>query len=173
MTDKEIFKEELDRLKEETSIGLSEHDNGVEQGRIEVINSLYKTLHHMQEEPVSEDLEEAAHNYAWEKQERHIDFDGEEYLDYGVRYDAFKAGAQWQQNKQKHQYKSRPMYVGEHELLGNRDEQKPKWSKEDENIQKALVEYFDDSAPLSIDLVSAKYWLKSIKDRFISKNGIS
>ena len=56
MTDKEIFKAELDRLKEETSIGLSEHDNGVEQGRMEVINALYKTLDQMQDEPVSEDL---------------------------------------------------------------------------------------------------------------------
>lgn len=41
------------------------------------------------------DLDEAAHSYAWEKQEHHIDFDGDEYLDYGPRYDAFKAGAEW------------------------------------------------------------------------------
>ena len=41
------------------------------------------------------DLDEAAHSYAWEKQEHHIDFDGDEYLDYGPRYDAFKAGAKW------------------------------------------------------------------------------
>ena len=40
-------------------------------------------------------LDEAAHSYAWEKQEHHIDFDGDEYLDYGPRYDAFKAGAEW------------------------------------------------------------------------------
>lgn len=40
-------------------------------------------------------IDEAAHNYAWEKQEHHIDFDGDEYLDYGTRYDAFKAGAEW------------------------------------------------------------------------------
>lgn len=40
-------------------------------------------------------LDEAAHRYAWEKQEHHIDFDGDEYLDYGPRYDAFKAGAKW------------------------------------------------------------------------------
>ena len=41
------------------------------------------------------DLDVAAHRYAWEKQEHHIDFDGDEYLDYGPRYDAFKAGAKW------------------------------------------------------------------------------
>lgn len=40
-------------------------------------------------------LDEAAHSYAWKKQENHIDFDGDEYLDYGPRYDAFKAGAEW------------------------------------------------------------------------------
>ena len=40
-------------------------------------------------------IDEAAHSYAWEKQEHHIDFDGDEYLDYGPRYDAFEAGAEW------------------------------------------------------------------------------
>lgn len=50
-SDKEIFKAKLDRLKEETYIGLSEHDNGVEQGRMEVINALYGLLDSMQEEP--------------------------------------------------------------------------------------------------------------------------
>lgn len=44
---------------------------------------------------LSSDLDVAAHRYAWEKQEHHIDFDGDEYLDYGPRYDAFKAGAKW------------------------------------------------------------------------------
>lgn len=47
----------------------------------------------LDEEP--QGLDEAATEYAWEKQEHHIDFDGEEYLDYGPRYDAFKAGAKW------------------------------------------------------------------------------
>jgi len=49
-----------------------------------------------QERPsIPSNLDEAAHDYAWEKQEHHIDFDGEEYLDYGPKYDAFKAGAEW------------------------------------------------------------------------------
>ena len=52
-------------------------------------------------------LDDAAHDYAWEKQELHIDFDGEEYLDYGPKYDAFKAGAEWmaeriEEEKKKH-----------------------------------------------------------------------
>lgn len=43
---------------------------------------------------IPSDLDEAAHSYAWKKQEHHIDFDGDEYLDYGPRYSAFKAGAE-------------------------------------------------------------------------------
>jgi hypothetical protein len=54
MTDKiQKIREELERLKEETSIGLSEHENGVEQGRMEIINALSIFLDSMQEEPVS------------------------------------------------------------------------------------------------------------------------
>lgn len=53
------IREELARLKEETSIGLSEHENGIEQGRMEIIEALSIFLDSMQEEPVSEDLEEA------------------------------------------------------------------------------------------------------------------
>ena len=74
MTDREIFKAELDRLKEETYIGLSEHENGVKQGRMEVINSLYKTLHHMQEEPVSEDLENEIEKM-WAQESKYRDTD--------------------------------------------------------------------------------------------------
>ena len=51
MTDREEFKAELDRLKEETGIGLSEWENGVEHGRMEVINALYKKLDSMKKEP--------------------------------------------------------------------------------------------------------------------------
>ena len=64
MTDKvQKIREELARLKEETSIGLSEHENGVEQGRMEIINALSLFLDSMQKEPVSEDLEEEIDNY--------------------------------------------------------------------------------------------------------------
>lgn len=48
-----------------------------------------------EEESLGKTLDEAAHQYAWNKQEHHIDFDGDEYLDYGPRYDAFIAGAEW------------------------------------------------------------------------------
>ena len=52
MTDKvKKIREELARLKEETSIGLSEHENGVEQGRMEIINALSIFIDSMQEEP--------------------------------------------------------------------------------------------------------------------------
>lgn len=96
MTDKEIFKAELDRLKEETYIGLSEQDNGVEQGRMEVINSLYKTLHHMQEEPISDDLGETTNNYVLNVRKGYP-----RVMDKTDRYicNAFKAGANWQKQQ--------------------------------------------------------------------------
>ena len=58
MTDKEIFKVELDRLKEETTIGLYEWENGVEHGRMEVINALYKFLDSISEQQVWHDGKE-------------------------------------------------------------------------------------------------------------------
>ena len=98
LTDKEIFKAELDRLKQETSIGLSEWENGVEHGRMEIINSLYKTLDSMQENIdsinvrekmdvpnihiLSDGIEEAAKEYA-----------GHSSID---KAEGFLAGAKWQ-----------------------------------------------------------------------------
>lgn len=56
MTDKvQKIRKELARLKEETSIGLSEYDAGFENGRMEILNALSIFLDSMQEEPVSED----------------------------------------------------------------------------------------------------------------------
>lgn len=54
----------LERLKEETSIGLSEHDNGVEQGRMEIIEAIYDLLTSRlnEEEHVNEDLEREISN---------------------------------------------------------------------------------------------------------------
>lgn len=40
----ERIKKELERLREETSIGLTEHENGVEQGRMEIINAISNLL---------------------------------------------------------------------------------------------------------------------------------
>ena len=52
MTDKvQKIRKELLRLKEETSIGLSEHENGVEHGRMEILNALSIFLDSMQKEP--------------------------------------------------------------------------------------------------------------------------
>ena len=103
MTDKvQKIREELVRLKEETSIGLSEHENGVEQGRMEIINALSLFLDSMQEEPVSEDLEEASKewlrpqldksyaNYGDVKMMEFTRFDGYAMLD------AIEFGAKWQ-----------------------------------------------------------------------------
>lgn len=93
MTDKEkltAIKAEIERLKEETSIGLSEHENGVEQGRMEIIDAISILLDTLQEKPVIEELEEAAKRYATEGDE----ISGLYIIE--PEADAFKAGAKWQ-----------------------------------------------------------------------------
>lgn len=98
MTDKvQKIREELVRLKEETSIGLSEHENGVEQGRMEIINAISSLLDSMQEEPVSEELEAAARHYLYSN----ILYD-DVYVGNPTDKDCiemFKAGAQWKEQK--------------------------------------------------------------------------
>ena len=47
-------------------------------------------------EKIDKSLEEAATTYAWEHQEAHTNEVGEIEFDYGPRYSAFIAGAEWQ-----------------------------------------------------------------------------
>ena len=80
---------EIERVKEkEIGIGLNAYDMGEENGKAEMCNkflSLLDTLEvkEVQEEPASKDLEKAA----------------EEWDESLYRSDAFKAGAQWQKEK--------------------------------------------------------------------------
>ena len=60
-----------------------------------IVEAVHLSIEALSQPSLPSNLDEAAHSYAWEKQEHHIDFDGDEYLDYGPRYDAFKAGAEW------------------------------------------------------------------------------
>lgn len=78
------------------------------------------------EESPRKTLDEAAHSYAWEKQEHHIEFDGDEYFDYGPRYDAFKAGAKWQEEKDQEIIK----LAEDHAFLAGADWQKEQMMKE-------------------------------------------
>lgn len=98
MTDKEKYETlvaEIKRLNDETAIGLNEWENGVENGRMEVINALNEKISSMQEEPVSEDLEEAAE--AWSNND---DNTGScDYIGATVCNHAFKAGAKWQKQQ--------------------------------------------------------------------------
>lgn len=122
MTDKiQKIREELARLKEETSIGLSEYDAGLENGRMEIIDALSIFLNSMQEESVNngsdlgcgviwkdEDLEEAVENYASTGEvlpngKIMIDFQAEK---------AFRAGAKWQKNHIWHDANERPKKSG-------------------------------------------------------------
>ena len=106
----QLIKAELARLKEETSIGLSEHENGVEQGRMEIINALSIFLDSMQEEHVNkgshlgcgviwkdEELEEAAKHYLYSN----ILYD-DVYVGNPTEKDCiemFRAGAKWQKKQ--------------------------------------------------------------------------
>ena len=86
------IREEVERLKEETSIGLSEHENGVEQGRMEIINALSLFLDSLQEEPVSKEIGNYDHKAVMEalhpelKEDNvstSIDFEQELYKNFG------------------------------------------------------------------------------------------
>lgn len=60
-----------------------------------IVEAVHLSIEALSQPSLPSNLDEASHSYAWEKQEHHIDFDGDEYFDYGTRYDAFKAGAEW------------------------------------------------------------------------------
>ena len=78
-----------------------------------------------------------------EKIRKEIIFHFQDTLDVctGKNADLVKKWISWleKQGEQKHQYKSRPRYVGEHELLGNRDEQKPEWSEKDDIMKNRAI----------------------------------
>lgn len=107
MTDKELIKQEIERLKEHTAKcgypGQGEFENGNREGRNWVCDKLLSFIDNLPEEPVSEDLEKAAYEYAIEwsfGRESEIDFEHVfEYVN-----DAFKAGAEWQKERDYLQY---------------------------------------------------------------------
>ena len=90
MTDRENIRAEVVRIKEEISIGLSAYDAGEENGQLELCEKILSYIDSMPEEPVSEDLEEAANKY---KSEQPL----EDYRP--ALYKALKAGAQWQRSQ--------------------------------------------------------------------------
>lgn len=93
--DADILRKEIEKKSYEEQ-GFSSGDS--EYGYRSCARDLLAFIDTLSEEP-DKRLDEAAHRYAWKKQEHHIDFDGDEYLDYGPRYDAFKAGAKWQKTQ--------------------------------------------------------------------------
>ena len=61
MTDKEKYEAlvaEIKRLKDITAIGLNEWENGVEHGRMEIINALEEKISSIQKEPVTNEVNE-------------------------------------------------------------------------------------------------------------------
>ena len=96
MTTIEKIRAEIERQKEGIGLGLNEYDTGFENGKCEICNHILSFLDTL-EEPVSEDLgdclelNEAAGEY--ERNNRcsvlgNVDI-----------FDAFKAGAEWQKDK--------------------------------------------------------------------------
>ena len=93
------IRKEVERLKEETSIGLSEHENGVEQGRLEIIDALSLFLDSLQEEHVSEDLEEAIGEYCSNPDNFATWIGGDETDDISLIIKAIEFGAQWKKKQ--------------------------------------------------------------------------
>lgn len=91
MSDKQKIKAEVERLKEENSIGLSEYEAGFCNGVGETCEQLLSFINSLPKEPVSEDLEEAAQEYAKSK---HTDKE----LQKIVAWD-FEAGANWKERQ--------------------------------------------------------------------------
>lgn len=119
--DAEKVRAEIERLK---STNPSEYNYQNAEGYIWALDDLLSFLDTLSEEP-DKTLEEAAEDYAWEKQEHHIDFDGDEYLDYGPRYDAFIAGAKWQEKRDEETIKT----AEDHAFLAGADWQKEQFEK--------------------------------------------
>ncbi|MBR1698440.1 MAG: hypothetical protein IJ714_01475 [Bacteroidales bacterium] len=82
---------EIERLKEETPIGICEYDKGEENGRMEVLTSLQSTIASLQQEQPS-GLDEAAEKYS-----ENILANNEDLQD--AIEDAFKAGAEWMEGQ--------------------------------------------------------------------------
>lgn len=87
---------EIERLKEETPIGICEYDKGEENGRYEVLNHLLSTITSLQQEQPSlpSGLDDAAEKYS-----ENILANNEDLQD--AIEDAFKAGAEWYDNQMK------------------------------------------------------------------------
>lgn len=102
--DADRLKAEIKRLKKHSEeskkewIGEGYNQNAfAEDCRISSFDKLLSFIDSLQQEQSSlpSNLDEAAHDYAWEKQDMVYDAEGEILMDYGPRYDAFKAGAEW------------------------------------------------------------------------------
>lgn len=95
MTTKELIRAELKRL-EEMDYPVDTYEQSVGfYNALDRIKSFLDTL----EEPVSEDLEEVAEEYA-DYNSRRWQEDGDIYYDHSKIKDAFKAGAEWQSKKE-------------------------------------------------------------------------
>lgn len=81
--------------REEARLTLQENFGYLSEEHPRIVEALKVALDVLGEPSLPDNLDEAAHDYAWEKQDMVYDAEGERLMDYGPRYDAFKAGAEW------------------------------------------------------------------------------
>lgn len=100
MTDKELIKQEIESYKESMK-GLEPHSD-FRRGQLTAYNQIMQFINSLPEEPASEDLEEAADEYA-ENHGFRVPYDGSNkfYDDVDVKAskEGFIAGAAWQKQK--------------------------------------------------------------------------
>lgn len=97
MTDKEIIKAEIERLKEENSIGLSEYDAGFCNAVGETCRKLLSFINSLPEEPVSEDLTEEFNRFLDNEEGMPRMWHPDEQLEWGK--DIARHFAQWQREQ--------------------------------------------------------------------------
>ena len=99
--DAEKLKAEIERLKEETPIGICEYDKGEENGRMEVLTSLRSTIDSLQQERQMPDSTQLIAE--WEREKavlKQKDFRGDaERLAYNAFLDGFVKGLGYESTK--------------------------------------------------------------------------
>ena len=99
MTDKEKFRQEVEKLKSNLMYGACSSQIAMEtRCKEEAYNEVLAILDSMQEEPVSEELEDAASSFA-RKDSEEISNPADFYYIVANKVRIFKAGAKWQKEQ--------------------------------------------------------------------------
>lgn len=141
MTDKELIKQEIERLKEHTAKcgypGQGEFENGNREGRNYVCDKLLSFIDSLPEEPESDDLEEAADQYALRDSQAYKGVHCT-YVDDKI---AFKAGAEWQKRKDQETIE----LAEDHAMLAGMNKMKEEMMKMAEDTAGLSLSWGEDS----------------------------